>query len=318
MDTSRRRYSRGLHELGDGLYAYLQPDGGWGWSNAGLIVAEGTSLLVDTLFDLKLTGQMLAEMSSVLERNPLAAAVNTHGNGDHCFGNQLLPSDVPIYATSAADEEIRAAPPEVLHALMTQTDLGPEFARFAREAFGQFTFEGMELRPPSATFDGSLSLQVGRRAVELTAVGPAHTDGDAIVYVPDAGVVFTGDIVFADGTPVMWAGPLSNWLAACDRVLELDARVIVPGHGPLTGQDGVRHLQQYLGYVRDEARLRFDAGMPADDAADDVDLGQFSDWGDAERIVVNVESLYREFDPSRPATPVPELFARMARWRARH
>ena len=46
-------YNRGLHELGDGLYAYLQPDGGWGWSNAGLVTSAGESLLIDTLFDLR-------------------------------------------------------------------------------------------------------------------------------------------------------------------------------------------------------------------------------------------------------------------------
>jgi glyoxylase-like metal-dependent hydrolase (beta-lactamase superfamily II) len=91
-------YELGLHELGDGLYAYLQPDGGWGWSNAGLITAGGTSLLVDTLFDLKLTQDMLDAMASVTERSPIEQAFNTHGNGDHWFGNSLLPDRIPIIA----------------------------------------------------------------------------------------------------------------------------------------------------------------------------------------------------------------------------
>jgi hypothetical protein len=71
-------YEKGLHELGDGLYAYLQPDGGWGWSNAGLITADGTSLLVDTLYDLHLTREMLATMAPIVEHNPIDAAMNTH------------------------------------------------------------------------------------------------------------------------------------------------------------------------------------------------------------------------------------------------
>src|SRR6201995_1899727 len=78
-------YTKGLHELGDGLYAYLQPDGGWGWSNAGLITGGGTSLLVDTLYDLRLTRQMLDAMAPVAERHPIDAAVNTHANPDHCL-----------------------------------------------------------------------------------------------------------------------------------------------------------------------------------------------------------------------------------------
>ena len=116
----------------------------------------------------------------------------------------------------------------------------------------------------------------------------------------------------------MWAGPVSNWIAACDAILALDARVIVPGHGPVTDASGVRDVQRYLSYVRDEARKRFDAGMDEIAAADDIDISDFSDWGDKERIAVNVTTLYREFDPSLPEVPVPELFVRMARWAARH
>ena len=80
-------YSLGLHEVGDGLHAYLQPDGGWGWSNAGLIVGDGVSLLVDTLFDLRLTAAMLDSMSPLTTAAPVASVVNTHANGDHCYGN---------------------------------------------------------------------------------------------------------------------------------------------------------------------------------------------------------------------------------------
>ncbi len=68
--ATRHPYSLGLHEIGDGLHAYLQPDGGWGWSNAGLIVGDGVSLLVDTLFDLRLTAAMLDSMTSVTRGRP--------------------------------------------------------------------------------------------------------------------------------------------------------------------------------------------------------------------------------------------------------
>jgi cyclase len=159
---------------------------------------------------------------------------------------------------------------------------------------------------------------VGKRAVRLIEVGPAHTSGDAIAYVPDAAAVFTGDILFAASTPVMWAGPVSSWLAAAERILSLEPRVIVPGHGPLATPQMVRDLQEYLRFVQRESSLRFAAGMDAVAAADDIDLGPYADWGDAERIAVNVEMIYRELDPTRPALPVPELFVRMARWKARH
>ena len=80
-------YSKGLHELGDNCFAYLQPDGGWGWSNAGLVVGDGQSLLVDTLFDTKLTAAMLDTMATHTVAAPIDSLVNTHANGDHCYGN---------------------------------------------------------------------------------------------------------------------------------------------------------------------------------------------------------------------------------------
>jgi glyoxylase-like metal-dependent hydrolase (beta-lactamase superfamily II) len=310
-------YARGLHELGDGLFAYLQPDGSWGWSNAGLITGSGTSLLIDTLFDLRLTREMLERMRPVTANQPIQQAMNTHGNGDHWYGNDLLPDGIPIVATQNALEEMQALPPATFHAL-TSAELEPELARFVHHAFGRFDFSGIEGRLPSVSFTDRHELRVGERPVSLIELGPAHTAGDAIAHVADAGVVFTGDLLFIEATPIMWAGPVANWLNACERILELDAAVLVPGHGPVTDASGVRDVQRYLRYVRDEAQARFDAGLDAEAASDDIDLSDFRDWGDPERLAVNVATIYRDLDPAAPAANPVELIARMARWRARH
>lgn len=311
-------YRRGLHELGDGLYAYLQPDGGWGWSNAGLIQGQGASLLVDTLFDLSLTRAMLGEMQSLTSKAPIHQAMNTHGNGDHWFGNQLLPEGIPIIATSAAIEEMSAGPPAAMAALVGHLVLDPELEPFVRRTLGRFRFEDIQARLPTDSFHGRHELAVGGRRVELIELGPAHTSGDAIAYVPDAGVVFTGDLLFIEGTPIVWAGPVASWLSACDRILELGAGTLVPGHGPVTDAAGVRDVQRYLRYVHQEASARFMAGMSAQQAADDIDLSDYRNWGDPERIVVNVTAVYRELDAAHPPATPPELFAQMARWSARH
>ncbi len=311
-------YERGLHELGDGLYAYLQPDGGWGWSNAGLITDAGTSLLVDTLFDLTLTKDMLNAMQPVTQSNPIEQAFNTHGNGDHWFGNSLLPDGIPIVATAGAIEDMKAAPAAAANILFNELDLGPEFTAFAERSMRKFDFASVIERLPTESFEGRHELTVGDREIHLIELGPAHTHGDAIAHVPDASVVFTGDILFIEGTPIMWAGPVSNWLTACDRIIELGARTIVPGHGPVTDESGVRDVQRYFSYVRDEASKRFDAGMDDEAAADDIDISDFRDWGDPERIAANVATLYRELDPSLPPLTPPEMFVRMAKWSARH
>ena len=104
----------GLHEVGDGCFAYLQPDGGWGWSNAGLVVGDGASLLVDTLFDLRAHGRRCStRWPPHVRRRRSATVVNTHANGDHCYGNQLV-AGAEIVASTAAAEEMAEVPPALL------------------------------------------------------------------------------------------------------------------------------------------------------------------------------------------------------------
>jgi hypothetical protein len=134
--------SKGLQEVADGCHAYLQADGSWGWSNAGLIVGDGVSLLVDTLFDLKLTQKMLDSMRPITLASPITQVVNTHANGDHCFGNILL-DDTEIISSTATAHEMTEVPPALLAGLNSALgDVGDMFRSF----FGAFDFDGIELR----------------------------------------------------------------------------------------------------------------------------------------------------------------------------
>jgi len=306
-------YDKGLHELGDACYAYLQPDGSWGWSNAGLVVGDGASLLVDTLFDLKLTGEMLDAMAAPTAAAPIGTLLNTHANGDHCYGNQLV-AGAEIVASAATADEMSEVPPAMLHALNTAPG---EVGQLFRHFFGAFDFDGIEVTMPTRTFSGRLDVEVGGRTVQLIEVGPAHTRGDTIAYVPDAKTVYTGDILFIGGTPIVWAGPLSNWVAACDLMLGMDIETVVPGHGPLTDKAGVAAVRDYLAFVDGAASERHASGMDAWDAAREIaqEIGarkEFSGWGEFGRIAVNVDTAYRSLDPSYVAPDVVEQFRRMA------
>jgi cyclase len=313
-------FTRGLHEVGDGCYGYLQPDGGWGWSNAGLIVGDGASLLVDTLFDLVLTREMLDAMSSATRTAPIGQVVNTHANGDHCYGNMLV-DDAEFIASSAAAEEMREVPPALLAAMnAADGDVGALFRRF----FGDFEFEGIEQRLPTRTFETRLDLEVGGRLVELIEVGPAHTRGDVIAVVPDARTVFTGDILFIGGTPIVWAGPLTNWIAACDLMLGMDIDTVVPGHGPVTDKSGIVQVRDYLSFIDAEAAARQSSGVDPWDAAQEiarslgVDGRPFAGWGELGRVAVNVDTAYRARDPLLPRVDVVEQFRRMALLESHH
>lgn len=312
---SRFPFEKGLVEIGRGAHAYLQPAGNWGYSNAGLIRDGDATLLVDTLFDEKLTSEMLASFAAIgCSAEAIGSLVNTHANGDHTHGNALVPN-ADIWASEASAKEIAELGPAVLAAIKAAGEKGElgEGGTFFAEIFAPFDFAGSRGKPPTKTFRGRHTLQVGDKPVHLIEVGPAHTAGDVLVHSPKDKTIFTGDILFIDGTPIMWAGPVENWLAACDLILSLDLDVIVPGHGPITDATGVRKVADYLRFVQREARNRFDAGMSSEEAALDIALGDYDSWSDAERIAVNVETCYRSWRLDKtPANPL-EMFTRMAR-----
>lgn len=307
------RQCPGLHPLANGAYAWLAPQGSWGWSNAGLIVDGEESLLIDTLYDLDLTGEMLGKMrrAEPVAANNIGTLVNTHANGDHCHGNELV-TGAEIIASAASALEMTELTPEAMAAIMESArELGP-LSEYFRHCFGQFRFDGIRFTPPTRTFDGELDLRVGDKLVHLTEVGPAHTRGDVLVHSPADRVIFTGDILFINSTPVMWQGPVDNWIKACLLIEDMDVDLIVPGHGPITDKHGVAKVRHYLQYVREQARTRYDAGMSAFEAAKDIELAEYSSWSDPERIAVNVDSLYREFSGQQAKTDILELMGRMA------
>lgn len=291
-----------------GCHAWLQTVGGWGMSNAGLIVGRDRSLLVDTLYDLRLTQRMLDGFTGVTARSPIAAVVNTHGNGDHWFGNQLVESAEIIASKASLPEMQEVQPADMTRLMAADTSSG----LFAREIFGRFEFTGIRPVLPSRLFERELTLDIGGTCVRLIDVGPAHTSGDTIVHVPEARTVYTGDIVFSEGTPVVWHGPFENWVAACDLILSLGAETIVPGHGPVTTKSSLHATRAYLEYVHDQASARYTAGMTAPEAASDIPLGRFADLAESERLAVNVHTVYRELDPALPTLDGPGLFGCMA------
>ena len=187
-----------------------------------------------------------------------------------------------------------------------------EVGAYIERIFGSFRFDDVEPAPATRTFTDSLQLSVGGVDVDLVEVGPAHTGGDVLVEVPDRDTVFTGDILFNGGTPVVWAGPFGNWIAACDRIIAAGWSTIVPGHGPLASTEDVRTMQGYLAWLLDEVRPRHADGMSVEETIADIDLGPWADLGESERLAVNVDAAFAELDPSHRRADVMTNFRRMA------
>ncbi|MGW4381022.1 MBL fold metallo-hydrolase [Kitasatospora sp. NPDC004531] len=310
-------YAFGWQQVAAGTHAYLQPDGSWGWSNAGLVVGrDGAALLVDTLFTVPQTRRMLSEARRALPELRIDTLVNTHGDGDHWWGNQLL-AGREIVASAAAAGAMRH---DELSALFARAAADPvllaQLPPVARRMIGAFDFSGIVPTFPTRTFDGTAEIEVGGRPVHLIEVGPAHTAGDVLVHVPDADTVFAGDILFVGGHPVIHTGPVAGWIAALDVILALGATTVVPGHGPVVGPAEVRRLRGYLLRVRDHAAAAHAAGLSALEAAAAFDTADFADLDDAERLVLNIGAVYREL--SGDGTPGElDLMGCMHHYRAR-
>lgn len=313
-------YSEGLYDLNDRLYAWMVPNGSWGESNAGLIIGNGESLLVDTLWDLKYTRAMLEAMRPLTDASPIKYLINTHADGDHFWGNELV-TGAEIITSKAGYEELLTVKPKSMIMLGRAGKLFSTLRLFGAGQVGHwfqnmvapYDFAEVHHTPATRTFSGGLKLDVGGRAVQLIEVGPAHTQGDLMVYVPDAKTMYSGDVVFAGSTPITWTGHVDDWLGILDRILAMDVDMIVPGHGPVTDKDGVRQVKAYWEYVKAKARKRYEAGMSARDAAYDIVLsddfaGQpFAGWNSPERMMTNVHMIYRYWRGRTDHPKVPEL-----------
>ncbi|MFD1625976.1 MBL fold metallo-hydrolase [Azospirillum griseum] len=315
VHTQSWTFTQGLHQVADGLYCWLQPDGGFCLSNAGLVTDGDQSLLVDTLIDLPRTRDMLACMAAATPAaKRIGTLVNTHSDPDHTAGNTLMNGARIIMTDGCAntyrhiERMVKGIDKLTGGARQLMTEMGAD----------DFQMDGVTYVPPTETFNRALTVMVGDKRVELVEMGPAHTESDVLVHVPDSGVVFTGDLMFNDCHLVMNHPHIGNWIAVCDQLLAWDAAVYVPGHGGVCGTEEVRRHRDYALFIKDEARRRYDAGMPVEDAALDLfdHLGRFAHLKRADFLAQNVGVLYAEFS----GTPVVENFAaRMeARWAFRN
>jgi glyoxylase-like metal-dependent hydrolase (beta-lactamase superfamily II) len=322
------RFEGGLRRVADGVWAWLQPNGGWGEANAGLVLGGDRALLVDTLWDERLAREMLAAMSAVQENRPLQFVFNTHSDGDHWWGNRTVPAGAEILTTTASRETMQAdAKPRELARMVKLTrwagrvpwPLRP-MSRYVHAMLAPFDFEHVQLRFPDRSFDQEETLELGGRQARLIKVGPAHTPGDAIVHVPDARVVFAADVLFDGATPVMWFGPLEGWIGALDTLLGLQADVYVPGHGPPGGPEIVREMRDYMSWLGEVVRAQHAAGTSPLDAARAVlaapEFERWRNWVAPERIVITVDTIHRALDGKPPVGISPngraKLFGQVA------
>ena len=188
----------------------------------GLVLGRGEALLVDTRSTDRQARELLADVGRVTS-DPVSVVVDTHWHWDHAFGNRTL-RPTTIWAHE------RCAPGLLIHGRRMIEETAEELRDEGRADIAA-DLEAVEIDPPDRTFATTVTLEVGGRAVELRHFGRGHTDADIIVRVPDAGVLFAGDLLengappwCGDGYPIDWPDTLAAMLPFVDGT-------VVPGHG---------------------------------------------------------------------------------------
>jgi glyoxylase-like metal-dependent hydrolase (beta-lactamase superfamily II) len=243
--------SGGWQEVGDRVYRrrYESLD-----LNVGAVVGADELLVVDTRSFAAEAARLLADLRA-LTPLPCRQVVNTHAHFDHCFGNATL-RPAAIWGHERCVEQLRSGGEERRQALMTGH---PEAAE---------ELAAVQLDPPDRPVgDAGTDLQVGGRRVELRYCGRGHTDNDLVVVVPDAGVVFAGDLV-EEGAPPLYGDDAFpyEWPATLDRLLALAPATVVPGHGDVVGHRFVQGQREELAAMAGLCRRVAAGELTADEA----------------------------------------------------
>jgi len=292
-----------LQQVSDNCFAVLNEKNRAGDANSGLVNLGG-GVVIDTQADLPHARRMIELFGKVWAGMP-RRVVNTSEDGDHVWGNQLFEGAEIIAHRTVKELMPRVANPQEARELLEGADAllpsslakgsHPGTLALARQLREDFDFDGIRLVPPTTVFDERHVLDLDGTEARLVHVGPCHQAGDTIVHVPEERVLFAGDVIVRDCTPMGWNGSYEKWLQILDLIIWLDPDVIVPGHGPACGIEGAMDLKAYLEYVREESWRCFGQGLSALDASRKIDLGPYGGWRCPARIYMNVERAYREF-----------------------
>ena len=324
-------------KVADGIWAFIAPEpkSALASGNSIAIVGDDGVLVVDTGIIPSLTKRMIAEIREKSGGKPVRTLVNTHWHWDHNFGNFVYRDaypDVTIVSTpftrtsmvdyngkmlagyqkggaafhdrlhkqlesgkNADGSTMTAEQLDALKALVHDVDTGiPEIAAGRIEL-------------PNATITESLTVYLGKREVQIRYLGRANTAGDLVVYVPDAKVLITGDLLvwpipFATGAYV------SDWVAAMKKLDAFDATTIVPGHGPVEHDKTHLHtITALLETIQKQVQEAVNAGLTLDETKKKVDFKSYAD-----QLTAGIPSRKRNFDEYF-AQPVVETTYKQAK-----
>lgn len=277
-----------LQPIANGVYAWVGVNGN---SNAGVIETTDGFVAIDAQQTARLGRQFRSATELALSR-PIMRLVNTHFHLDHTAGNIAF-AGVPILAHERTLSIMSDYLGPTDNGTWRISGLEPKLRLFFGSNFGSLVAPGSEgerwfidrmtapdnetivLRAPTETFTGSFCFEAPGDKVRMEYWGPAHSDGDLVIWLEEAKVAFLGDLMFYGRFPWLGDCNLDGWIDRLARFLLLDIEIVVPGHGPVTTMKEVADFRSLLMTLRAAVAAAIKSGSSEEAAAREVDLVEY-------------------------------------------
>jgi cyclase len=300
-----------LVKVADGVYAAIAKSGGLASGNAGFVIGDDGVLVFDTFFTPAAIEELIGEIQA-LTKLPIKFAVNSHYHLDHTGGNQaLIARGVPIIAHDnlikwqtiknkrflPAPEELQKRRADAAKQLSeTPEDQKDKRAPLERQIRRLDAMMAIKLANPTVTFgSGTVHLYLGKREVILSTL-PGHTGGDVFAYVPDANVVFTGDLGWSKTLPNLVDATVSDWIPTLDKITsQYPTAKFIPGHGNVAEAAEIKDFRDYLDDLRARVTKGIADGLTVDQAKQQLILpDRYKTFAFQNFAAPNVEDMYKE------------------------
>jgi quinoprotein relay system zinc metallohydrolase 2 len=248
-----------------GEVAVTNPANAGDIANIGVVVGNNAVAVIDTGGSVQVGRELLSAIHKLTSK-PVRYVINTHEHPDHIFGNAAFTGA----ATFVGHHNLPAE----------MAKRGDYYLRSFRNLLGADAIEKVRIVPPTLLVDNEMVLDLGDRRLRLIAWSPAaHTDCDLTVLDEKTGVLFAGDLVFLQHTPVL-DGSLAGWLSVLPRLAAVPAKIVLPGHGRLTAAwpAALEDEQRYLDVLAGDTRRLIATGVPLATAIQTIGQSESGRW----------------------------------------
>ncbi len=248
----------GLHKLAEGIYAAIAAEGGWAICNAGIIDLGDETLVFDTFVNQGAAADLRMAAERLTGRAP-SIVLNSHWHSDHVKGNQVF-TGARVISTEKTREVMtemrrrwmdKEGIRRLVEAEFSSIPEGPERVLYEGYRDGHLdSIPTLNYTLPDETFEDRMVFHGERRSAEAITYGGGHTVSDSLLYLPEEGTAFLGDLLFIDSQPYLADGDPENLLRILDKVEALGAKTLVPGHGPVGTSKDIAPIREYVNMLQ--------------------------------------------------------------------